>query len=166
MLRRDLARLAKALKACSIGFCLSVPPSFSPTTLWAGIEVSHAKSMGSNSLFPWSRRNKRCFYAVFFGLVCSEGGQDQQGQKAPECSQTVVFSGIFCSSEGDTSQGQASEKSEGVRFPREKGCYLRKSGKPLGNLWIALKKSVLGLGRVQVVFTCFSRPISCWEGDR
>ena len=33
--------------------------------------------------------------------MCSEGGQDPQGQKAPNSWKTVVFSGILCHSEGD-----------------------------------------------------------------
>ena len=38
---------------------------------------------------------------VLFRLVCSEGGQDPQGQKAGKCLKTVLFSRILCSSGGD-----------------------------------------------------------------
>ena len=33
-------------------------------------------------------------------MVCSEGGQDPQGQKAPKCLKTLVFSGMLCPPEG------------------------------------------------------------------
>ena len=36
---------------------------------------------------------------MFFRVVCSEGGQDLQGQKTPKCLKTLVFSGILCPSE-------------------------------------------------------------------
>ena len=40
--------------------------------------------------------SKRCFS----GLVCSEVGQDLQGQNAPKCLKNIVFLGILCPSEG------------------------------------------------------------------
>ena len=36
---------------------------------------------------------------MFFRVVCSEDGQDPQGQKAPNCFKTLVFWGILCASE-------------------------------------------------------------------
>ena len=36
---------------------------------------------------------------MFFQIVCSEGGQDLQGQKVPECLKALVFLGIRCLSE-------------------------------------------------------------------
>ena len=45
------------------------------------------------------RSNRRCFLNGVFRVVCSEGGQDPEGQKEPKCFKTLVFSGIHCPSE-------------------------------------------------------------------
>ena len=41
--------------------------------------------------------DKRRFLKGVFRVVCSEGGQDLQGQKTPKCLKTLVFSGILVS---------------------------------------------------------------------
>ena len=53
------------------------------------------------------------FHTVWSRVVCSEGGQDPRGQKAPKCLKTVVFSAMFVSVKGIASvasRGQESEK--------------------------------------------------------
>ena len=50
---------------------------------------------------------------MFFRGVCSEAGQDPQGQKAPKCLKTLVFSGMLCLSgvvSSVASRGEESEK--------------------------------------------------------
>ena len=56
--------------------------------------------------------------------MCSEGGQDPQGQKAPKCFKTGAFSAKFCPSEGVSSVARQDEESEKHRLENTVGNLL------------------------------------------